>query len=79
LQSPSAPIKVYLLSGDEQTQQQGEVEQPQAIAQPEYDQGDIEGMHGMQQPMLDEQQSDPDFIYGLENEGISDLYGAFNF
>ncbi|KAL0484661.1 transcription factor E2FA [Acrasis kona] len=81
LQSPSAPIKVYLLSGDEnvpnerdQNQTQGTIVQP-----PEYDPNEsIEHLqqHSQQQHAMMEDQNaeDPDFIYSLENETISDLY-----
>ncbi len=73
LQSPSAPIKVYLLSGDEQAQNP---EEQTTIVQPgDYEQGEsAEGLH--QQILDDQQQDDPDFMYGLENEGITDLYGG---
>lgn len=90
LHSPSTPIKVYLLSNDEQPQHETSTVQQSSITNNIDTTTDI-SKTSEKQPLqqiqhvettttenfqkLSPPPADPDFIYGMEtNEGISDLY-----
>lgn len=89
LTSPSEPIKVYLLSNDEQQDEQQQQLQQQQL-QLQADQQRIEGIvatapvveprtpdrNGLSLRQLEPPPTDPDFIYSMDpvHEGITDLY-----